>query len=407
MSRLSVFCPIHGLIELTPLTLRILNTPEMQRLRDLKQLGSTYFVFPSATHTRLEHSIGVSYLASKMGRKLQKIHPSLKITDRFIELLGIAGLVHDIGHGPFSHLYDNYVKDEEEPEHEERGLVMFQEICERERLSLTKDEFNEICKMINPTGDDVYNWRYQIVANKSCQIDVDKIDYIQRDSYHLGIPHTGEINRLLQLIRINKTDRGDELTWDYKVEFDIYSLFSNRYRLHRQVYKHHTISAFDYVVTEIMKNIKETGYSKIPLYKQTDAIVTQYCYNHPDDPLSKAIMKREHPHLYKQLVILDSSSESYRGFKEIDDGIVIDDVKIGFVSGSGNNPLKNVNYFNGKMETYKVMKGKSSFIIPEEYQEILVRMYFTKEGVDKDRLEEQWQKVEKMYSDLTTHQCNS
>ena len=67
-----IFCPLWGFIEITPLLKQILDTPEVQRLRDLKQLGATYLVFPSATHTRLEHSIGVCHLAKKMGKTLQK-----------------------------------------------------------------------------------------------------------------------------------------------------------------------------------------------------------------------------------------------------------------------------------------------------------------------------------------------
>ena len=80
-----------------------IDTYEFQRLRDLKQLGATYFVFPSATHTRFEHSIGVSHLAGKLMETLQKKQPRLKITAREIEVTRIAGLVHDIGQGPFSH----------------------------------------------------------------------------------------------------------------------------------------------------------------------------------------------------------------------------------------------------------------------------------------------------------------
>ena len=73
-----IFCPLWGFIELTPLLSKILDTAEMQRLKDVKQLGATYFVFPSATHTRLEHSLGVCHLARLLGESLQKNHPKLK-----------------------------------------------------------------------------------------------------------------------------------------------------------------------------------------------------------------------------------------------------------------------------------------------------------------------------------------
>ena len=118
----TIFCPIHGHITITPLMQSVIDTPEFQRLRDLKQLGTTYFVFPSATHTRFEHSLGVSYLAGVMGESLQKNQPELEITDREIELLRVAGLIHDIGHGPFSHLYDDYIIEEND---KRKDLILY------------------------------------------------------------------------------------------------------------------------------------------------------------------------------------------------------------------------------------------------------------------------------------------
>lgn len=399
MSNLTIFCPIHGSIELSPLTIKILNTQEMQRLRDLKQLGATYFVFPSATHSRLEHSVGVCYLAKKMGRKLKREHPDMNISNRLIELLGIAGLIHDIGHGPFSHLYDHYIKDEDEPEHEERGLQIFRNLCKREKLELSEVEIEEICTMVNPEGENIYNWKYQIVANKSCDIDVDKIDYIQRDSYHLGIPHTGELNRLVQLIRINKTENGNEITWNKKIEFDIYSLFSNRYRLHKQVYKHHTICSFEYIIIKILKKLKDK--IGLKLATATDSIVTQYCYKSMNDELSKGILNRIHPHMYNQIVFMNKNNEKYeQGYINYDNNVIIEYIKIGFVSGERKNPLKLVNYFNGKEnypnKTFRLAIGETSFIIPNQFQEVILRMYTLDDNkIDKVKLETIWNKIRK------------
>ena len=87
-----IYDPIHGFIELTPLQIKIIDTSEYQRLRDLKQLGAASYVFPSANHTRFEHSIGVCHLATKTMQSLSSHQPELNITPRDIEITAIAGL---------------------------------------------------------------------------------------------------------------------------------------------------------------------------------------------------------------------------------------------------------------------------------------------------------------------------
>ena len=137
-------CPIHGFITLTSRMLSIVDTPEFKRLHNLRQLGVAYIVYPSANHTRFEHSLGVAHLAKLLIKNLQLNQPELCINDNQVELVQIAGLIHDIGHGPFSHLWDDYMLADEDLEHEERGIKIFKSMVEKYTLPFTTQEVNQM-----------------------------------------------------------------------------------------------------------------------------------------------------------------------------------------------------------------------------------------------------------------------
>ena len=226
-------CPLYGFISITPRMRSIIDTPEFKRLHNLRQLGLTYLIYPSANHTRFEHSLGVSHLAKILTSSLQKNQPELGITDNEIELIQIAGLIHDIGHGPFSHLYDH----EFSPgcHHEKRGQVLFCEMVSKYNLSFTQNEINFIIDCIDPPKELERNFKYQIVSNKVCSIDVDKIDYIQRDNYHLGFGLNEKYLRLIHDCRVVQFNGSLVLGWPNKLEDEVLSLFASRYRLHKKV----------------------------------------------------------------------------------------------------------------------------------------------------------------------------
>uniref|UniRef100_A0A9J8ANF4 HD domain-containing protein n=1 Tax=Cyprinus carpio carpio TaxID=630221 RepID=A0A9J8ANF4_CYPCA len=108
--------PIHGQMELHPLLVKIIDTPQFQRLRHIKQLGTKYLVYPGATHTRFEHSLGVAYLARCLLKTLRENQPELNITKQDFLCVQIAALCHDMGHGPFSHLFDGMFIPEVQPD---------------------------------------------------------------------------------------------------------------------------------------------------------------------------------------------------------------------------------------------------------------------------------------------------
>uniref|UniRef100_A0A673LK60 Si:ch73-236c18.9 n=1 Tax=Sinocyclocheilus rhinocerous TaxID=307959 RepID=A0A673LK60_9TELE len=214
-------------MELHPLLVKIIDTPQFQRLRHIKQLGGTYLVYPGASHNRFEHSLGVAYLAGRLVKVLHNNQPELKMTKQDFLCVQIAGLCHDLGHGPFSHVFDGLVI----PEHEQMSVLMFDDI-----VKSLKDENEDVLKehglddkdatfikeLIEgaKTSEWTYKGRdedksflYEIVANKQNGIDVDKWDYFMADKY--------------------KT-----ITHFKGLADNVYDMFRTRYTLHRQAYQH-------------------------------------------------------------------------------------------------------------------------------------------------------------------------
>lgn len=103
-----VNCEIHSSIDLCPITCWLLDTPYLQRLRALKQLGTAEYVYPSTNHTRLEHSMGVAHLAQRLLTRIAQRQPLLGVTPVDITCVKLAGLLHDVGHGPFSHVFEKF-----------------------------------------------------------------------------------------------------------------------------------------------------------------------------------------------------------------------------------------------------------------------------------------------------------
>ena len=390
MNGKKIYDPIHGFIPIQPHLLSIIDTQEFQRLRDLKQLGATHYVFPSATHTRFEHSLGVSFLARKLMESLQKNQPSLKITERQIQLVEIAGLIHDLGHGPFSHLWDNYVIFKEEKEHEERSCVIFSVMISKYNLPITKKETEIICELINPSEENSREWMFQIVANKRCQLDVDKIDYIQRDSLYLGnIGMKGEFDRLITEARVIKTiDGTHELGWFHRLNYEIFSLFTNRYRMHKLVYNHHTVKAYEYLILDILKNFhkrmhQESPINRVEFLQLTDAIVNCQVHSLHYKHIRDRLYRRQIPKMIGEHII--SRHISPKIYKKISNetyprrilNMMIDKIDIGFSSGSIN-PMDEIYYYkkyNSEEEDIPEGIKQKPIWNSKEFSETILRCY--------------------------------
>ncbi|XP_039863724.1 deoxynucleoside triphosphate triphosphohydrolase SAMHD1-like isoform X11 [Simochromis diagramma] len=328
--------PIHGHIELHPLLVKIIDTPQFQRLRNIKQLGGGYFVFPGASHNRFEHSIGVGHLAGELAKTLKLKQPELDISERDVLCVEIAGLCHDLGHGPFSHLFDGMFNPEADPEHkdwkhEDASLEMFDHLVvanslaqEMERYGLIlPPDLTFIKEMIKPLKIDDAEWPYEgrdenksflyeIVSNKQNGIDVDKFDYFARDCHHLGIRNNFDHQRFIMFARVcDVNGRKHICSRDKEIE-NLYDIFHTRLSIHRRACKHKIKMAVEMMIKDALLLADKDPYIQIEISNGNGTSKKV--------PLSKAKDKMEaYMKLTDQVIerILNSSSDSLKEAREI------------------------------------------------------------------------------------------
>ncbi|QRW02008.1 glycoside hydrolase family 43 protein [Ceratobasidium sp. AG-Ba] len=251
--------PVHDYIEIPPYLSCIVDTPQFQRLRELKQLGSAYYVFPGASHNRFEHCLGVAHLAKKMVEGLQIRQPELNISQRDVKCVAIAGLCHDLGHGPFSHVWDNKFLPAVSPgsswSHEMGSEMMFDAICADYDVDLSIDEQNFVKDLIrgrpNLTRDRVpaeKPFLFEIVANSRNGIDVDKFDYIQRDTHARRKQMNDVTSRLIRSARVID----NQICYADKDWYMVSQLFESRFSLHKMIYNHKSSKAVELMIIDAL-----------------------------------------------------------------------------------------------------------------------------------------------------------
>nr|4MZ7_A Chain A, Deoxynucleoside triphosphate triphosphohydrolase SAMHD1 [Homo sapiens]4MZ7_B Chain B, Deoxynucleoside triphosphate triphosphohydrolase SAMHD1 [Homo sapiens]4RXO_A Chain A, Deoxynucleoside triphosphate triphosphohydrolase SAMHD1 [Homo sapiens]4RXO_B Chain B, Deoxynucleoside triphosphate triphosphohydrolase SAMHD1 [Homo sapiens]4RXO_C Chain C, Deoxynucleoside triphosphate triphosphohydrolase SAMHD1 [Homo sapiens]4RXO_D Chain D, Deoxynucleoside triphosphate triphosphohydrolase SAMHD1 len=268
--------PIHGHIELHPLLVRIIDTPQFQRLRYIKQLGGGYYVFPGASHNRFEHSLGVGYLAGCLVHALGEKQPELQISERDVLCVQIAGLCHDLGHGPFSHMFDGRFIPLARPEvkwtHEQGSVMMFEHLINSNGIKPVMEQYGLIPEediyfikeqivgpLESPVEDSLWPYKgrpenksflYEIVSNKRNGIDVDKWDYFARDCHHLGIQNNFDYKRFIKFARVCEVDNELRICARDKEVGNLYDMFHTRNSLHRRAYQHKVGNIIDTMITD-------------------------------------------------------------------------------------------------------------------------------------------------------------
>jgi deoxynucleoside triphosphate triphosphohydrolase SAMHD1 len=389
----SIYCPIHKYMKFEKEVLDFIDTFEFQRLRNIKQLGVCYYVFPGASHNRFEHSLGVAHLSFKMIKGLQIRQPELNISDKTCILIKIAGLLHDIGHVCFSHFFDNillpkFVKNHKYQHHEARSCAILEYMIKKYNLNFSNQEVQFIKDVISPTKENK-GYLYQIVANYKSGLDCDKIDYLLRDCLNVGVNYIIDFDRLIDTGKVIE----NELCYPYKIRFSIYHVYYTRYCLHKQVYTHPVTSAIEYMIMDILllaNNFLKISerLDDIEFYLNLTDNILDIINLEPSLVESKKILNRIYKRDFYKLLIsgLDEFEEKDKALLRKKNEIIVQKINLDLSKGD-KNPIEYVSFFNSKDPTKKFnINGKEAIgLVPENCKETITRIYFkNKKPISKE-----------------------
>ncbi|MBR0271863.1 MAG: HD domain-containing protein [Methanobrevibacter sp.] len=259
---------VYGDIELSEFEVEVMDMPQFQRIRRIKQLGLISLIYPGANHTRFEHCVGTMNLASKLATKLD-------LSEDEINLVRISGLLHDIGHGPFSHVSEGVLSFP----HEELSKYVIEKTSMHDLLD---EKFN--------TDDiiDIVNGKGYLGPIISGELDVDRMDYLLRDSHNTGVAYgVIDYERIISNLKLD-----DGLVLDIKGVQAAEGALVSRYFMYPSVYQHHTTRIVNSMFRRALKREIDSGKIKeTDMYKYDDSDIISL-FRQSDDEIVRDMINR-------------------------------------------------------------------------------------------------------------------
>jgi hypothetical protein len=263
---LEIVDPIHDFIRIYETEIKVIDTSVFQRLRRIRQLAGAHLVYPSAQHSRFEHSLGVMHIAGQAAEVL-KDKGFLNSDD--ISNLRLGGLLHDVGHGPFSHLFEEVLQKKKKTTHEEIGkkLILQTEIGD----FLSQSGFDKKFLTQLAFGNSKYQFMNEIISGG---LSADMMDYLPRDGYFTGAEHAKiDFKRIVQSLGVYEK----KLSLDRSALYSFESMMISRYQMFKAVYFHKTVRSAEVMLLESMSladdELEFTSYDLDKYIQLTDEFV--------------------------------------------------------------------------------------------------------------------------------------
>ena len=269
---------VYGDIRLNNFEVKIMDMPQFQRLRRIKQLGLISLIYPGATHTRFEHCIGTMNLGSKLAEELG-------LSSDEIELIRASALLHDVGHGPFSHVSEGVLS----VPHEELTKYVVTKTSMRDLLE-EKFDVNDIVDIVNGKG-----YLGPIVSG---ELDVDRMDYLLRDSHNTGVAYgIIDYERIISNLQLE-----DGLILDIKGVQAAEGALVSRYFMYPSVYQHHTTRIVNSMFRRALKKIIDDDIIKErDIYKYDDTDIISTFRNCENEYANDIISRLDNRHIPKRV----------------------------------------------------------------------------------------------------------
>ena len=394
--------PLYGDIAVSYTAIQIIDTPVYSRLADIKQTSMAYRVFPAARHSRLNHQVGVYGLTRRTldslqnrkrlrvidsgGRAAYTPHQMLahmsqgnvpEITEDEAEWICLGGLLHDLGHGPASHTFDNlideFIRDGKLAAdcswrtHEERSQYMFREMVATTPggFGLTDEAVDYICNVINPPVSHHHDFRFQFINNEVNGVDLDKIDYLERDRYVFGLTNCVDVDRLIgnssiavdarasnvvrkkSHLRVDEMGEGTYWTFGERTRDDIFTLFMTRFKLYRDIYNHAKIVKFELAYLNVLR---ANELSILDTFRNRDVIGFAEMTDESMLWRAPAVARREFG--ARDTFVMLRGEEDLTAFTQV----VCFEETVGFFGKGGFNPFEHVRFHDRKSGEVVVLR---------------------------------------------------